>query len=73
MTVVARNVGDFKPTGVALINPWLPATACTADGGLYVSRIRLLTVPTSDSQNLPPYLSRSIGTKRNNLTVFLTV
>lgn len=22
MTVVARNVADFKPTGVTLINPW---------------------------------------------------
>jgi predicted nucleic acid-binding protein len=22
MTVVTRNVGDFKPTGVPLINPW---------------------------------------------------
>ena len=22
MTVVTRNVADFKPTGVALINPW---------------------------------------------------
>ena len=22
MTVVTRNIGDFKPTGVALINPW---------------------------------------------------
>jgi toxin FitB len=22
MTVVTRNVGDFKPTGVKLINPW---------------------------------------------------
>ncbi|MBV8593411.1 MAG: type II toxin-antitoxin system VapC family toxin [Caulobacteraceae bacterium] len=23
MTVVTRNVGDFEPTGVALLNPWL--------------------------------------------------
>jgi len=22
MTVVTRNVADFKPTGVAVINPW---------------------------------------------------
>ncbi|KKW90304.1 type II toxin-antitoxin system VapC family toxin [Sphingobium chungbukense] len=22
MTVVTRNVGDFEPTGVALLNPW---------------------------------------------------
>ena len=22
MTVVTRNVDDFKPTGVALLNPW---------------------------------------------------
>lgn len=24
MTVVTRNVADFKPTGVTLINPWQP-------------------------------------------------
>ncbi len=24
MTVVTRNVADFKPTGVSLINPWEP-------------------------------------------------
>jgi len=24
MTVVTRNVTDFEPTGVALLNPWLP-------------------------------------------------
>jgi predicted nucleic acid-binding protein len=22
MTIVTRNVGDFKPTGVAILNPW---------------------------------------------------
>jgi predicted nucleic acid-binding protein len=22
LTVVTRNVADFKPTGVALVNPW---------------------------------------------------
>jgi len=22
MTVVTRNVADFKPTGVTIINPW---------------------------------------------------
>lgn len=27
MTIITRNVGDFEATGVALINPWLPATA----------------------------------------------
>ncbi len=25
LTVVTRNVGDFEPTGVTLINPWKPA------------------------------------------------
>jgi predicted nucleic acid-binding protein len=24
MTVVTRNIADFKPTGVALLNPWEP-------------------------------------------------
>lgn len=24
MTVVTRNVSDFEPTGVAILNPWLP-------------------------------------------------
>jgi hypothetical protein len=24
MTVITRNVTDFKPMGVALINPWNP-------------------------------------------------
>jgi len=24
MTVVTRNVGDFKPTGVPVLNPWIP-------------------------------------------------
>ena len=24
LTVVARNVAGFEPTGVALLNPWLP-------------------------------------------------
>jgi hypothetical protein len=24
LTVVTRNVADFEPTGVALLNPWLP-------------------------------------------------
>jgi hypothetical protein len=24
MTVVTRNISDFKPTGVALLNPWEP-------------------------------------------------
>jgi predicted nucleic acid-binding protein len=23
MTVVTRNVADFEPTGVTLVNPWL--------------------------------------------------
>jgi predicted nucleic acid-binding protein len=27
LTVVIRNVADFKPTGVALINPWKPQQA----------------------------------------------
>jgi hypothetical protein len=22
MTIVARNVDDFEPTGVAILNPW---------------------------------------------------
>lgn len=26
MTVVTRNVGDFAATGVAVLNPWLPAS-----------------------------------------------
>ncbi|MDA3921190.1 MAG: type II toxin-antitoxin system VapC family toxin [Salinisphaera sp.] len=26
MTVVSRNVGDFEPTGVSLINPWETVT-----------------------------------------------
>jgi predicted nucleic acid-binding protein len=26
MTVVTRNVEDFKPTGVAILNPWLAAS-----------------------------------------------
>lgn len=25
MTVVTRNVADFKPTGVAIVNPWEPS------------------------------------------------
>ncbi len=25
MTLVTRNVADFAPTGVALLNPWKPA------------------------------------------------
>ncbi|TNY30324.1 VapC toxin family PIN domain ribonuclease [Thermomonas haemolytica] len=25
MTVVTRNVADFKPTGVAIVNPWDPS------------------------------------------------
>jgi hypothetical protein len=25
MTVVTRNVGDFEPTGVATLNPWVPS------------------------------------------------
>jgi predicted nucleic acid-binding protein len=25
MTIVTRNVGDFEPTGVPLLNPWLAA------------------------------------------------
>ena len=25
MTVVTRNVADFEPTGVRLLNPWIPA------------------------------------------------
>ncbi|MDO8296534.1 MAG: type II toxin-antitoxin system VapC family toxin [Caulobacter sp.] len=25
MTVVTRNIGDFAPTGVSLLNPWRPA------------------------------------------------
>jgi len=25
LTVVTRNVGDFEPTGVTLLNPWKPA------------------------------------------------
>ncbi len=25
MTVVTRNVTDFEPTGVRLLNPWIPA------------------------------------------------
>jgi predicted nucleic acid-binding protein len=24
MTIVTRNVGDFEPSGVPMINPWLP-------------------------------------------------
>jgi len=24
LTVVTRNVVDFEPTGIALLNPWLP-------------------------------------------------
>ena len=27
LTVVTRNVSDFKPTGVALLNPWVGADA----------------------------------------------
>ena len=27
LTVVTRNVADFEPTGVALVNPWAAATA----------------------------------------------
>jgi len=27
MTLVTRNTGDFSPTGVDLINPWLPVSA----------------------------------------------
>jgi len=27
MTVVTRNVPDFAPTGVALVNPWDPRTS----------------------------------------------
>ena len=27
MTVVTRNVADFEPTGVSLLNPWLPPEA----------------------------------------------
>ena len=27
MTVVTRNIGDFEPTGVALLNPWLETSA----------------------------------------------
>jgi predicted nucleic acid-binding protein len=27
LTVVTRNVDDFEPTGVALLNPWLPQAA----------------------------------------------
>src|SRR5438067_5816586 len=27
MTVVTRNIGDFEPTGVALLNPWLATYA----------------------------------------------
>jgi len=23
LTVVTRNIGDFEPLGVALLNPWL--------------------------------------------------
>ena len=26
MTVVTRNVADFKPTGVAVVNPWAPSS-----------------------------------------------
>jgi predicted nucleic acid-binding protein len=26
MAVVTRNVADFAPTGVSIINPWQPAT-----------------------------------------------
>lgn len=26
MTVVTRNVADFKPTGVAIVNPWKPSS-----------------------------------------------
>lgn len=26
MTVVTRNVEDFQPTGIAILNPWLPAS-----------------------------------------------
>lgn len=26
LTVVTRNVGDFEPMGVALLNPWLPTS-----------------------------------------------
>ena len=26
MTVVTRNVADFKPTGVTIVNPWEPLT-----------------------------------------------
>jgi hypothetical protein len=25
MTIVTRNVADFEPTGVSIINPWMPA------------------------------------------------
>jgi predicted nucleic acid-binding protein len=27
MTVVTRNVADFQPTGVTILNPWQPARA----------------------------------------------
>jgi predicted nucleic acid-binding protein len=27
LTLVTRNVADFEPTGVALLNPWLPQPA----------------------------------------------
>jgi predicted nucleic acid-binding protein len=27
LTLVTRNVADFEPTGVALLNPWLPPPA----------------------------------------------
>lgn len=26
MSVVTRNVADFKPTGVAIVNPWAPSS-----------------------------------------------
>jgi predicted nucleic acid-binding protein len=25
LTIVTRNVADFEPTGVAVLNPWIPA------------------------------------------------
>ncbi len=26
MAVVTRNVADFKPTGVSVVNPWEPSS-----------------------------------------------
>jgi len=33
MTVVTRNVADFEPTGVILVNPWRAPADCSPTGG----------------------------------------